>query len=64
MSEANLNLALVAIGALLFSLSLHMRRPGEPIAYGATWGYAQNLTTKGRIHFFIGEVLVLAGIVL
>ena len=51
-----LNLILVALGCLLYSTSLHMKKPGQELVYGSMYGFAQNLTKRGRLCFFVGLI--------
>jgi uncharacterized ferredoxin-like protein len=49
-----MDLGVAALGCILVSISLHYKKENESLRYGSTWGFAQNLTVKGRIMFLIG----------
>lgn len=55
---SRLQLLLGLMGALVWAVSLHYRKAGEPIQYGG-WGFAQNLTTKGKCMALTGILLIL-----
>ena len=48
------------LGCLLFSVSLHYKKEDQEIIYGM-FGFAANLSWKGRALFFIGLAMVLFG---
>lgn len=54
------DIILAFLGCLLFSVSLHYKQKGKEIEY-AMFGYAANLTVKGKTLYFIGLAMVLFG---
>lgn len=59
-----LQLLLAVAGGLLSSTALHMKKPGKDLAYGFTFGFAQNLTGQGRMLFFLGLALFIGAVFL
>lgn len=57
----SINLFILLIGMFLISLSLHLKQEGKNLKYGWRFGWAENLTTRGRIFFFVGLLLALIG---
>jgi hypothetical protein len=52
------HLHIIIIGLFLMSLSLHFKKENKELSYGF-FGWAENLTSKGKICFFIGLIISL-----
>ncbi len=59
-----LNLLLAVLGCILFSVSLHYRKPDKPLEYGYRLGFAKNLTLGGRIMLLTGLVAFILSLAL
>ena len=55
----HLNLFLAVAGLILLVISFRYKQPEKKIEWGFAYGFAQNLTTGGKVIFFIGFALVL-----
>lgn len=60
MSEIDqIDLGLLALGCILFSISLHLKKDSRGLEYGGAWGFAQNLTFTGKLLFFVGLLMAI-----
>lgn len=54
------HLHFIIIGMFLISLSLHFKKESKELKYGF-FGWAENLTNKGKVYFFVGLIISLIG---
>jgi len=54
------HLYFIIIGMFLISISLHFRKENKELKFGFL-GWAENLTNKGKVYFFIGVVIAFIG---
>jgi hypothetical protein len=57
----NINLFILATGIFLMSLALHFKKENKNLGFGWQFGFAENLTTRGKVYFFIGVALTAFG---
>ena len=54
------HLYFIIIGMFFISISLHFKKENMDLKFGF-FGWAENLTNKGRIYLFVGFTLAVVG---